>query len=78
MRTYNYFELQKGKVYLSNLDNKEFKGKFEYKVYRHYLVYRHREKVWDYEKGRYKVEKWKGVWNSDWYNDTKASYLEIK
>ncbi len=72
MRYHNYFELKRGKIYTCNLDDKDYNGKFEYKLYKHYLVYRKRTAESREEK------QWRGVWNPDWYNDSKAAYKEIE
>lgn len=63
MRTYSYFELTRGTIYSCSLDSNP--NLFEYKLYKHYLVYRKTNGLKD---------KWTGVWNIDWYNEQKASY----
>lgn len=76
MRTYSYFELKRGKIYLCNLDNSNYKGSFEYKLYKHYLVYRKRDGEWNYYKGK-SCNKWRGVWNVKWYDEQQATFKEI-
>ncbi|HEY0751190.1 MAG TPA: hypothetical protein VGD26_08540 [Chitinophagaceae bacterium] len=68
-RAYNYFELKRNVIYKCNLDSASYDGKFEYKLHKHFLVYR---PTYGDEK------KWSGVWNSNWYNDTKASYMPTR
>lgn len=69
-RVYNYFELVRGDRYLCNLDSKDFKGKFEYRIKNHYLAYRHIEERPN--------RKWRTVYNKDWYSDSTAYYKRIK
>lgn len=75
--TCGYFGLKRGKIYTCSLDDPSFNGKFEYKLHKHYLVYRKRDGEWDYDKGRVSM-KWKGVWNSKWYDDGKVLYKELE
>jgi hypothetical protein len=75
-RTFNYFELKRGKHYACSLDDSAFKGKFVYRLHRHYLVYRLKDGEWDYDKGRVSFA-WRGVWNANRYDDTQAFYREV-
>lgn len=77
MKTCSYFGLKRGKTYLCNLDDADFKGKFEYKIYKHYLVYRKVEGEWNYDNGKLN-NTWRGVWNVKWYDEQQASFLEKK
>lgn len=72
----NYFGLKRGKVYRCSLDDPGFKGKFEYKLHKHYLVYRKIGGEWDYHRGKTSTS-WQGVWNPKWYDETKACYQEV-
>lgn len=64
----SYFGLRRGKVYKCSLDGKNFEGKFIYKLYRHWLRY----------KPLYNDDGWRDVWNVMWYDESKASYMEVK
>jgi hypothetical protein len=77
MRTYSYFELKRDKVYLCNLDHPKYQGKFEYKLHKHYLVYRKRDGEWCYDTGKVK-KSWRGVWNIKWYDEQQAQFLPVE
>lgn len=66
MTQYNYFQLKPGKIYKCSIDDKNFEGKFKYKLQNHYLVYR-----------KIGQRKWVMVCNSRWYSDS-VIYVEDK
>ncbi len=62
----NYFKLKPGKIYACGIDDRSFKGKFVYKLEKHYLVYR-----------KVGHRKWVQVINSKWYSED-TLYVEVK
>ncbi len=67
MHKEGYFGLKRGVIYFCSADS--VPNKFEYKLHKHYLVYR---KIGRDDAGRKTT--WRGVWNSKFYDDSKVWY----